>query len=81
MYTNAITTGILSSVKIPCTLSSECEAIETACRINGLDGCRVARIKDTKHLEYLWVSEPLLDELADFNLIKKVDSIFETVDY
>ncbi|WP_027363832.1 nickel pincer cofactor-dependent isomerase, group 22 [Desulfotruncus alcoholivorax] len=81
MYKNAITTGILSSVKIPCTLPSEREAIETACRIYGLNGCRVARIKDTKHLEYFWVSEPLLNELEDIEIIKKVDDIFKTVSY
>jgi hypothetical protein len=28
-------------------------------------GARIARIRDTKHLEELWASEPLLPELLD----------------
>ncbi|GAW92258.1 DUF2088 domain-containing protein, partial [Calderihabitans maritimus] len=77
-YKNALTTGFLGSVKIPCTLPTEREAIETACKLYELQNCRVARIKDTKHLEYLWISEALLPEAQNMEIIKKVDSIFDT---
>lgn len=81
MYKNALTTGFLCSVKIPCALPTDREAIETACKLYGLNKCRVARIKDTKHLEYLWISEPLVKEANNLELIRKVDSIFETTEY
>ena len=80
-YKNALTTGYLNSVKIPCTLSGEREAIETACGLHGLEGCRVVRIKDTKHLEYLWVSEPLLAEAKNLEIIKKTNNVFEIAGY
>lgn len=75
-YKNGLTTGFLGSVKIPCTLPAEREAILTAFNLHGLKDCKIARIKDTKHLEHLWISEPLLKEAANFEIIKKTDSIF-----
>lgn len=80
-YKNSLTTGYLSSVKIPYTLPTEREAIETACNLHCGEDCRVVRIKDTKHLEYLWISEPLLAEAKNLEIIKKVNSIFDTVGY
>lgn len=80
-YKNAFTTGFLGSVKIPCTMPSAREAIEAACNMYGVRDCRVARIKDTKHLEYLWISEPLLKEAANLEIIKRVDSVFDIREY
>ncbi|MFZ5651735.1 MAG: lactate racemase domain-containing protein [Bacillota bacterium] len=80
-YKNAFTTGFLGSVKIPCTMPSAREAIEAACKMYGVRDCRVTRIKDTKHLEYLWISEPLLKEAANLEIIKRVDSVFDIREY
>ncbi|SFH27305.1 protein of unknown function [Desulfotomaculum arcticum] len=80
-YKNSLTTGYLSSVKIPCTLPTEHDAIETAYNLHRGEDCRVVRIKDTKHLEYLWISESLLAEAQSFDIIRRVDSIFDTVGY
>ncbi len=79
-YKNALTTGFLGSVKIPCILPTEKEAIETACSYYQPEKCRVVRIRDTQHLEYIWISKPLLKEAYGLEVIKRVDSIFECND-
>lgn len=80
-YKNALTSGFLGSVKIPFTLSIEHEAIETACNLRCDKACRVVRINNTKSLEYFWISESLLAEAKNLEVIKAVDSIFDTIGY
>jgi len=65
MYTNALTTGILTRVMIPLTCPDEATAIETALsliRTKPHAEIKVARIRDTKHLETIAVSPALLDQ-------------------
>lgn len=80
-YKNALTTGFLGSVKVPCVIPTEQEVIKTACGFYQPATCRVVRIKDTKHLEYMWISEPLLEEAQGVKVIRKVNSIFDTYCY
>ncbi len=66
MYTNALTAGIVSRVMIPMTCPDEATAIATALslvRNKPPDQVRVARIRDTKHLETIAVSPALLARL------------------
>lgn len=73
MYTNALTTGILSRVMIPLTCPDEATAIETALglvRGKPPEAVRVARIRDTKHLESIAVSPALLDEALARGLVR-----------
>lgn len=62
-YTNIITTGLWSSGRIPITLENDKEAIEVALRKLEPAKAKVVRIKNTLHLEEIYVSEALLEEL------------------
>jgi hypothetical protein len=59
-YTNSMTTGFLSSSKIPMTLDTDQEALAVAMMGYKADTVRLARITNTLDLEYLSVSEGLL---------------------
>jgi hypothetical protein len=64
-YVNGITSGFLERAKIPITLTTDREALETALtRLSPPRRARprIARIVDTLHLAELAVSAPLLDE-------------------
>ena len=80
-YKNALTTGFLGSVKIPCVLPTAREAILAACGLHQSRTCRAVRIKDTKHLEYMWVSKPLLAELPGVDIVRQVDSMQKACGY
>lgn len=65
MNANVITSTFVERAKVPMTLENDEEAIETAVRCNwGVppDETRFVRIPNTLHLEYLHVSENLLEE-------------------
>ena len=65
MYANALTSRATPSVRIPATMDTEREAILAAvktCGARELSRVRLVRIRDTLHLEELWISEALLDE-------------------
>ena len=66
-YTNAITSTFVERAFIPITLSSDREAIETALAslsIRDPAEARLARIRNTLHLDEVWLSAPLLAEVA-----------------
>ena len=68
MYTNALTAGIVSRVAIPLTCPDEASAIDTAMslfRNKPASALRVARIRDTKHLETIGVSAALVAEAVE----------------
>jgi hypothetical protein len=69
MNANVITSTFVERAKVPMVLASDEEALRTAIRCNwGVppDETRFVRIPNTLHLEYLYVSENMLDEaLAD----------------
>ncbi len=62
--TNALTSGILASARLPIALESD-KAVLTAALglVPDPAGVRLARIKNTKSLEKFWVSEAVLPEL------------------
>ena len=66
-YANAITSTFVERAFIPITLSSDREAIETALAslsIRDPGEARVARIRNTLHLDEVWLSAPLLAEVT-----------------
>jgi hypothetical protein len=65
-YMNVITAKKPEGARIPITVESDRAALFVAlacCLRVETAGARIARISDTKHLEELWASEPLLPEL------------------
>jgi hypothetical protein len=65
MNANVITSTFIERAKVPMVLASDEEAIETAVRCNwGVEpeDTRFVRIPNTLHLEYLYISENMLDE-------------------
>jgi len=68
MYENAYTSTFLAGVKIPMIARDDVEAMKYALRAGGVisPGCeRIARIRNTMSLDEAYVSNAVLDELAD----------------
>jgi hypothetical protein len=66
MNANVITSTFVERAKVPMVLEDDREALETAIRCNwGVppEETRFVRIPNTLHLEYLYVSENLVDEV------------------
>ncbi|MGH3146968.1 MAG: lactate racemase domain-containing protein [Rubrobacter sp.] len=66
MNANVITSTFVERAKVPMVLEDDREALQTAVRCNwGVppEETRFVRIPNTLHLEYLYVSENLVDEL------------------
>jgi hypothetical protein len=62
-YANMIAAGSPESARIPIALETEREAIIAAVKCSGIEGeagPHIVRIKDTLHLEEIWVSENML---------------------
>lgn len=65
MYANAFTSTVVRPVRVPATLETERQAIQAAiktCNARDLTKVRLVRIKDTLHLEEIWISDFLLKE-------------------
>lgn len=65
MYANAFTSTVVRPVRVPFTLETERQAIQAAiktCNARDLTQVRLVRIKDTLHLEEIWISDFLLKE-------------------
>lgn len=63
-YTNALTTGIWASVRLPIALENDRVVIETALfKVADPGQVRMARIVNTLKLETFWATAPLLPEL------------------
>jgi hypothetical protein len=65
MNANVVTSTFVERAKVPMVLASDEEALRTAVRCNwGVppEDTRFVRIPDTLHLEYLYVSESMVDE-------------------
>jgi hypothetical protein len=65
-YPNAVTNTVLLMVKIPIIMDSDKDAIAVAikaCNEIDYDNARVIRIRDTSHIDEIWVSENLLPEV------------------
>ncbi|MFC1540822.1 DUF362 domain-containing protein [Candidatus Latescibacterota bacterium] len=61
-YTNGITTGNWSTVRLPITLETDSLCVTTALNKHTEGTARIVRIKNTLELEELYISEPLLEE-------------------
>lgn len=76
MYANAIACKCIEDVKIPLITDSENEAIKVAvkvCRGLDKDKLKIVKIKNTLSLEYIYVSEALLDVVEQDNRLLVVD--------
>lgn len=63
-YTNAITSGVWRSVRLPLALENDRVVIETVLsHVPDLQHVRMVRILNTLHLENFWATEVLLPEL------------------
>jgi hypothetical protein len=63
-YTNAITSGVWRSARLPIALENDRVVLETALsHVLDPDHVRMARILNTLHLENFWATEALLPEL------------------
>lgn len=65
MYANALTSTVVVPVRIPAALDTEREAVQAAVKTCGArDRARVrlVRVRNTLHLEDLWISEALVEE-------------------
>ncbi|MCL8209293.1 MAG: DUF362 domain-containing protein [Actinomycetia bacterium] len=65
-YTNVVTAGSFEAAKIPMVLDTDQAALAVALKAAlpvDPEQARVVRIPDTLHLETLWVSRPVADEL------------------
>jgi hypothetical protein len=63
---NAITSGVPEAIRLPIAFPNDREAIETALGMIGLvppERARVVRIKNTLHVQEMYVSESLLTEV------------------
>lgn len=63
-YPNALTSNVISNVKMPMMLKNDRLAIAAGiktCLGHTGKGVRIVRVRDTLSLEYLWVSEALLE--------------------
>jgi hypothetical protein len=61
-YTNVLTTRLWSAGRLPVTLETDTEAVETAVGAAAPDRVRLVRIKNTLHVDELDISEALLAE-------------------
>lgn len=80
MYTNSITATILEPSKIPILMNNDFEAIvlaiKTCVRID-FDNPRVVKIKNTKDLNIIEVSEAYLDDIQRSDQLELVTGPFE----
>jgi hypothetical protein len=82
MNENVITSTFLNRAMIPIVLENDREAITAAARANwGIEpeNMRFMRIPNTLHLEYLYVSETLLPEIANLDHIEIIGEPEEIV--
>lgn len=78
MNENVITSTFLSRAAIPMVLDSDREAISAALRSNwGIspEHARIVWIPNTLHLEYLYVSESILAEIAGLDSVEVVGEL------
>lgn len=64
-YANALTSTVISVVKLPMILENEELAIKAAiktCNAFDLNKARIVRIKNTLEIEEIWISESMLEE-------------------
>lgn len=78
-YTNGLTAGWPGGGKLPITCASAHDAIALAMKPFPRDQARVVRVRDTAHLEQMWVSAALLAELPRFPALEQAGELCEIV--
>jgi hypothetical protein len=76
MNANVVTSTFVERAKVPMVLANDEEALRTAVRCNwGVpsEKTRFVRIPNTLHLEYLYVSESIVDEVLGGAEVEVVD--------
>lgn len=66
MYLNAITSTVLTTVRIPMVMKNHKECVQVTlrcCTDIGPKGPRIVRIPNSLHLEYIWMSEAYMEEI------------------
>jgi hypothetical protein len=71
-YTNGLTSDFLGGGKLPLACATPQEAVMLALRPFPAEHARVVRIRDTAHLEDMWVSAAILDELPNLPHVEQV---------
>lgn len=82
-YKNVFTAGFPDRAKMPMVMETDREALELALRGAGcrdISGARVARIRDTLHLDDVFVSDAVLDEVRRKPNIEIADGRSEACD-
>lgn len=72
-YANALTSTVISVVKLPMILDNEELAVKAAiktCNAFNLSKARVVRIKNTLDIREIWISESMLDEAKEMDNIE-----------
>jgi len=83
MYRNVYTSTFVERVKIPIVAENEKHALEFALRNCGevpKNKEIIVRIRDTKHLDELWVSIPAMEKLGSKNNITNITVLTEPVE-
>jgi hypothetical protein len=79
-YANALTSTVVSVVKLPMCLETEELAVKAAiktCNAFDMNRVRMVRIKNTLVLRDIWISESLLDEARQMKDIEILSEPFE----
>ena len=74
-YMNVVTAKGPEGARIPLTVANDREALFVAlacCHQIENESARIMRIQDTKHLEDLWVSEPLLPQMEATGRVHRI---------
>lgn len=69
MYPNCITSTVLESVRIPCVVASDKEAIQLCIRTSvniNKKKVRIVRIPNSLHVEHIMLSEAYYDEMENY---------------
>jgi hypothetical protein len=73
-YTNGLTSDFLSGGKLPLTCATPQEAVMLALKPFPAEQARIVRIRDTAHLEDMWVSAALLAGLPDLPHVEQASN-------
>ena len=79
-YMNVVTAKGPEGARIPLTVANDREALFVAlacCHQIENESARIMRIQDTKHLEDLWVSEPLLPQMEATGRVSPIGEVEE----
>ncbi|MDZ4718301.1 MAG: lactate racemase domain-containing protein [Roseiflexaceae bacterium] len=72
-WANALTADFLEGLKLPTACPTAREAIALAVRTHDSQRVRLVRVRDTAHLDELWVSTALLDEVRANPKLELID--------